>query len=168
MVGELNSCSESNPIPTRDAQRAQTNLVCTRTQGPQTDWDRALRPHRVPFVSHNPPAVLCERHPPHLPTAALMRFYIQLAGWGEGSFLKSWTQGFPGLASSHPVPILPTISGQPLSSACSSFLIKCISHELKPIFPQGVSMSSLSKMMYWALLRTSYILSPESEVVEEN
>ena len=27
-------CLESNPIPTRDAQRAQTNPVCTRTQGP--------------------------------------------------------------------------------------------------------------------------------------
>ena len=31
---------ESNPIPTRDAQRAQTNLVCTLTQEPHRDWDR--------------------------------------------------------------------------------------------------------------------------------
>ena len=30
MVGGLNSCLESNPIPTRDAQGAQTNLVHTR------------------------------------------------------------------------------------------------------------------------------------------
>ena len=28
---------ESNPIPSREAQRAQTNLVCTRTQGPHRD-----------------------------------------------------------------------------------------------------------------------------------
>ena len=34
MVGGANSHLESNPIPTRDAQRAQTNLACTRTQGP--------------------------------------------------------------------------------------------------------------------------------------
>ena len=31
-VGEANSCLESNPIPARDALRAQTNLVRTRTQ----------------------------------------------------------------------------------------------------------------------------------------
>ena len=29
---------ESNPIPARDAQRAQTNLVCTRTQRPHRFW----------------------------------------------------------------------------------------------------------------------------------
>ena len=34
MVGGVNSHLESNPIPARDAQRAQTNFVCTRTQGP--------------------------------------------------------------------------------------------------------------------------------------
>ena len=28
---------KSNPISARDAQRAQTNLVCTRTQGPHGD-----------------------------------------------------------------------------------------------------------------------------------
>ena len=28
---------ESNPIPARDAQRAQTNLVCTTTQTPRRD-----------------------------------------------------------------------------------------------------------------------------------
>ena len=33
MVGGANSRLESNPIPSRDAQRAQTNLVCS---GP---WD---------------------------------------------------------------------------------------------------------------------------------
>ena len=34
MVGRVNLHLESNPIPTSDAQRVQTNLVCTRTQGP--------------------------------------------------------------------------------------------------------------------------------------
>ena len=119
MVGGANSSLESNPIPIRDAQRAQTNLVCTRTQGPHRDWDRTPCPHRVPFIPHNAPAILCEHHPLYLPTAALMQSYIQLAGWGEGNFLKSWTQGFPSLVSSHPVPILPTVSGQPLSWATS-------------------------------------------------
>ena len=33
---------ESNPIPTRDAQRAQTYLVCTRTQRSHRDWDRPV------------------------------------------------------------------------------------------------------------------------------
>ena len=37
MVGGAKSHLESNCIPSRDAQRAQTNLVCTRTQGPQRD-----------------------------------------------------------------------------------------------------------------------------------
>ena len=37
MVGGAKSCLESNPIPTRDAQRAQTYLVCTRTQRPHRD-----------------------------------------------------------------------------------------------------------------------------------
>ena len=32
MVGGAKSCLESNPIPARDSWRAQTNLVCTRTQ----------------------------------------------------------------------------------------------------------------------------------------
>ena len=34
-VGGVNSHLESNSIPTRDVQRAQRNLVCTRTQGSQ-------------------------------------------------------------------------------------------------------------------------------------
>ena len=34
MVGGVKSCLESNPLPARDAQRTQTNLVCTRTQRP--------------------------------------------------------------------------------------------------------------------------------------
>ena len=34
MVGGVNSCLKSNPIPARDAKRAQTNLVHTRTQRP--------------------------------------------------------------------------------------------------------------------------------------
>ena len=36
-VGGVNSRLESNPIPARDAQRAQTNLVHTRTQRPHRD-----------------------------------------------------------------------------------------------------------------------------------
>ena len=32
MVGGAKSCLESRPIPGRDAQRAQTHLVCTRTK----------------------------------------------------------------------------------------------------------------------------------------
>ena len=42
MVGGANSCLKSNPIPTRDAKRAQTNLVHTRAQGPHRDWDRTV------------------------------------------------------------------------------------------------------------------------------
>ena len=37
-VGGAKSCLESNPIAARDAWRAQTNLVCTRTQRPHRDW----------------------------------------------------------------------------------------------------------------------------------
>ena len=33
---------ELNPIPTRKAQRTQTNLVCTRTQRPHRDGDRTV------------------------------------------------------------------------------------------------------------------------------
>ena len=33
-VGGAKLHLESNPIPARDAQRAETNFVCTRTQGP--------------------------------------------------------------------------------------------------------------------------------------
>ena len=33
---------KSNPTPTRDAQRAQTNLVCTSTQRPHRGRDRAV------------------------------------------------------------------------------------------------------------------------------
>ena len=40
MVGGMKSHLESNSIPTRDTQRAQTNLVCTRTQRPHRDWAR--------------------------------------------------------------------------------------------------------------------------------
>ena len=36
-VGGANSRLKSNPIPTRDAQRAQTNFVHTRTQEPHRD-----------------------------------------------------------------------------------------------------------------------------------
>ena len=35
MVGVAKSCLESNPVSARDTQRAQTNLMCTRTQRPQ-------------------------------------------------------------------------------------------------------------------------------------
>ena len=37
MVGGANSHLEANPIPARDAKRAQTNLVHTRTQGLHRD-----------------------------------------------------------------------------------------------------------------------------------
>ena len=37
MVGGAKLCLESNPIPAREAQRAQTYLVCTRTQKPHRD-----------------------------------------------------------------------------------------------------------------------------------
>ena len=43
MVGGANLHLESNPIPARDAQRAQSNLVCTRTQTPpQTETELCL------------------------------------------------------------------------------------------------------------------------------
>ena len=41
-AGGAKSCLESNPIPSRDAQWAQTNLVGTRTQRPHRDWDRTV------------------------------------------------------------------------------------------------------------------------------
>ena len=41
-VGRVKSCLESNPIPARDTQRAQTNLVRIRTQRPHRDWDRTV------------------------------------------------------------------------------------------------------------------------------
>ena len=37
MVRGVKSCLESNPIPARDAQRAQTYFVHTRTQKPHRD-----------------------------------------------------------------------------------------------------------------------------------
>ena len=37
MVGVAKLSLESNPISARDAQRAQTNLVCNRTQRPHRD-----------------------------------------------------------------------------------------------------------------------------------
>ena len=42
MVGGVKSHLESNPIPTRNTQRAQTNLVHSRTQRPHRDWDRTV------------------------------------------------------------------------------------------------------------------------------
>ena len=48
---------KSNPIPARDTQRAQTNLVHTRTKGPHRDRDRTVfeRPqwrYRLAVVYH--------------------------------------------------------------------------------------------------------------------
>ena len=37
MVGGANSSLDSNPIPSRNAQKAQAKLVRTRTQGPHRD-----------------------------------------------------------------------------------------------------------------------------------
>ena len=43
MVGGANLHLESNPIPARDAQRAQMNLVHTRTQSPtETETELCL------------------------------------------------------------------------------------------------------------------------------
>ena len=42
MVGGVKLCLESNSLPTRDAQRIQTNLMCTRTQRPHRDWTRTV------------------------------------------------------------------------------------------------------------------------------
>ena len=33
---------ESNSLPSRDTQRVQTNLVCSRTQRPHRDWARTV------------------------------------------------------------------------------------------------------------------------------
>ena len=45
MVAGANLHLESNPIPTRDAQRAQTKLVCTRTQRWHRDQGRTVSEH---------------------------------------------------------------------------------------------------------------------------
>ena len=42
MVWGAKSHLESNPIHSRDVQRAQTNLVCTRTQRAHRDWDKTV------------------------------------------------------------------------------------------------------------------------------
>ena len=42
MVGGVKLHLESNPIPTRDTWKAETNLVCTRTQKPHRNWDRTV------------------------------------------------------------------------------------------------------------------------------
>ena len=42
VVGGAKSHLEQNPIPTRDAQEAQINLVCTRTQRCHREWDRPV------------------------------------------------------------------------------------------------------------------------------
>ena len=42
MVGGAKSGLESNPIPTRDVQRVQTNLVHPRAQRPYKDRDRTV------------------------------------------------------------------------------------------------------------------------------
>ena len=41
-VGGVKFHLDSNPLSTRDAQRAQTNLVCTRTQRCHRDWARTV------------------------------------------------------------------------------------------------------------------------------
>ena len=42
MVGGAKSHLASNPIPSRDTQRVQTNLVHTRSQRPHRDWARTV------------------------------------------------------------------------------------------------------------------------------
>ena len=58
MVRGVNSHLESNPIPARDAQRAQTNLICTRTQGLHRDWERTVFEHLLWKYGS---AVVCRR-----------------------------------------------------------------------------------------------------------
>ena len=58
MVGGANSHLESNPIPARDAQMAQTNLVYTRILGPHRDWDRTVFEH---LLQRYGLAVVCHR-----------------------------------------------------------------------------------------------------------
>ena len=41
-VGGAKSYLESKPIPSRDVQRTQENVVCTRTQRPHRDCDRIV------------------------------------------------------------------------------------------------------------------------------
>ena len=41
-TGGASSHLESNPKPARDVQKAQTNLVCTRTQRRPRNWDRTV------------------------------------------------------------------------------------------------------------------------------
>ena len=42
MEGRAKLCLETNPIPSRDAQKNQTKLVCIRTQRTHRDWLRAV------------------------------------------------------------------------------------------------------------------------------
>ena len=42
MVGGVKMHLEWNPMPAREAQRAQTYFVCTRTQRPHRDWERTV------------------------------------------------------------------------------------------------------------------------------
>ena len=58
MGGGAKSRSESNPIPTRNTQRAQTNLVRTRTQRPHRVRDRAVFEH---LLWRSRSAVACRR-----------------------------------------------------------------------------------------------------------
>ena len=44
MVGGAKLHLETDLIPTREVQRTQTNLLHTRIQGPQRDWNRTLSP----------------------------------------------------------------------------------------------------------------------------
>ena len=50
MVGGARLHLASNSIPARDAQRAQTNLVCTGTQRPHWDWDRTVFGLKKEFI----------------------------------------------------------------------------------------------------------------------
>ena len=49
-VGRAKSPLESNPIHTRDAQRAQKNLVRTRTHRPHRGWGRTVFEYSLGFA----------------------------------------------------------------------------------------------------------------------
>ena len=78
MVGEANLHSESNLIPARDTHRAQTDLVCTRTQGLHREWDRTVFEHLLWWYGS---AVDCHRN--RASGCSRLGYGISLLGWGR-------------------------------------------------------------------------------------
>ena len=80
-VGVAKSHLESNPKPTRDAQRAQTNLVCTRTQRPHRDWDRTVSECLLWGTGQRLPRK-CTGHSKHpLPTRQEKTLHMDITRW---------------------------------------------------------------------------------------